>query len=278
MGLLEDGIKVLCDTDSYAAALINPQFNTIINTLQLYIHEIERFNAAYGLVSYKNTDELIIKHILNSVSACGIIAQNIHHGCHEPDGLNGAAYSGHNPAARAHGAAAGIHGAEIADAGSGAGLPGIPLAILFPQCRLTLIERSHRRGGFLCHVKAVLGLKNVSVLNMDISEIKAAPYVVEPASGGFNVITFRAFHPMNKKLYISLAGLLSKDGVILAYKGRKERIQDEMAAFASNLPHWEMLPCPTPFLDEERTLLVIRPSKPVHAARVFLVRRGEPVG
>ena len=132
MGLLEDGIKVLCNTDSYAAGLIKPKLNTIINTLQLYIHEIERFNAAYGLVSYKNRDELIIKHILNSISACGIIAQNIHYDRHEPDNLP-------VPADGSSCGADDTHGTEIADAGSGAGLPGIPLAILFPQCRFTLI-------------------------------------------------------------------------------------------------------------------------------------------
>ena len=247
MRLLEDGVKVLCGTDSYAAGIMQPRCAEIIHTLQVYIHEIERFNTAYGLVSYKNIDELIIKHILNSISGCGILARNIPYNGGAADGL-------HEPAG-------GMHGAEIADIGSGAGLPGIPLAILFPHCRFTLIERSERRSGFLCHVTAVLGLHNVSVLNTDISAIKPLPCTAGQGGGGFNGITFRAFHPMDKKVYTSIARLLAAGGVIIAYKGRRERVHEELAALAGCPLDWQVIPCPTPFLDEERCLVIIRPKQ-----------------
>jgi 16S rRNA (guanine527-N7)-methyltransferase len=47
-------------------------------------------------------------------------------------------------------------------------------------------------------------------------------------------------------------------GIITAYKGKKEKIEEEQSALPD--PRWELLPCPVPFLDEERHLVVVRDS------------------
>ena len=62
-------------------------------------------------------------------------------------------------------------GNEIADVGSGAGLPGVPLAIANTHCRVTLIERAARRCDFLRLVKTRLGLENLNVLEADAKEL-----------------------------------------------------------------------------------------------------------
>lgn len=63
------------------------------------------------------------------------------------------------------------NGAEVADIGSGGGLPALPLAIVLPQLRFTLIESTGKKAEYLSAASAFLGLKNVSVLNARAEEI-----------------------------------------------------------------------------------------------------------
>ncbi|WP_461245768.1 16S rRNA (guanine(527)-N(7))-methyltransferase RsmG [Treponema sp. R6D11] len=224
--LLAEGIDILCKSDEEIKNLIVPCREKIIALLNNYIKEIELFNSAYGLVGANDTNELIIKHILDSLAPLGTIIKlikNIH--------------TENTP--------------QIADAGSGAGLPGIPLAIALPQCNFTLIERMGRRAGFLFNTKAVLSLSNI---NVEESELEKA------GSGRFNLVTFRAFKPLETKLLKTLFKICAPGGVIAAYKGRREKIKAEMSPLEKNCKNWEIIPCKTPFLEEERHLLVIRPS------------------
>ena len=64
-----------------------------------------------------------------------------------------------------------LRGRRIADVGSGAGLPGIPLAIARPDCRMILMERASRRCDFLRLVKTRLGLGNVEVIECDARDL-----------------------------------------------------------------------------------------------------------
>jgi len=224
--LLSDGIDILCKSDEEIKSLIAPCREKITALLNSYIKEIEIFNSAYGLVGTSDTNELIIKHILDSLAPLGIIIKLIKN-------------------IRAE------NTVQIADAGSGAGLPGIPLAIAMPQCNFTLIERMGRRTGFLFNTKAVLSLSNI---NIEESELE------KTQSGRFNLVTFRAFKPLEPKLLKTLFKICAPGGVIAAYKGRREKIEAEMSPLEKNCKNWEIIPCTTPFLEEERHLLVIRPS------------------
>ena len=108
--------------------------------LQKYIEEIELFNQAYGLVKVKDRDELIVKHILDSLAPLELITQLLKKST-----------------------CISLEPWQIADVGSGAGFPGIPLAAHLPSAEFTLIERMGRRAGFLRNCIAVLGLSNVQV-------------------------------------------------------------------------------------------------------------------
>jgi 16S rRNA (guanine527-N7)-methyltransferase len=139
--------------------------------------------------------------------------------------------------------------------GSGAGLPGIPLAIALPEVRFTLIERMGRRAGFLRNTLAVLGLEN--------GELEAAE-LEKAAPGRFDLVVCRAFRPLERPILGGLLGLLRDGGSLAAYKGRREAVVAEMEAVQAELRaageagvSWEALPCPVPFLDEERHLVVI---------------------
>jgi 16S rRNA (guanine(527)-N(7))-methyltransferase RsmG len=153
---------------------------------------------------------------------------------------------------------------EIADVGSGAGFPGIPLAIIFPDFRFTLVERMSKRCAFLENCVAMLGLKNVTVLN---SEMEKAP------TGCFDVVVFRAFRPLDREMIRGLFSLTrSADdarapGILAAWKARADKIAVEMEAIADELDGWRVLPVPVPFLaHEERNLVVTasakRPNRP----------------
>lgn len=73
----------------------------------------------------------------------------------------------------------------IWDLGSGAGLPGIPLAVLLPDTRLKLVDRSRKRGALLRRVVRVLGLDNVEIEESDIGDLKgSAPMIVSRATMG----------------------------------------------------------------------------------------------
>ena len=229
--ILFEGIEALRAADADIDRLISPRGEEVIALLEKYIAEIELFNPAYGLVGCAGTEELIIKHILDSLAPLGIISRILSDVCMADNSGNFAA--------------------QIADAGSGAGLPGIPLAIAMPHCDFTLIERMGRRAGFLWNTKASVGLSNITIEEKDMEKTEG---------GRFSLVTFRAFKPLEPKLLTSLFKICAKGGAIAAYRGKHEKIEHEMSQFKNSGTQWQAIPVKVPFLDEERHLLVINNS------------------
>jgi 16S rRNA (guanine527-N7)-methyltransferase len=227
---LEAGLAALGESDPVVERVFGSRKDGITALLEKYIGEIELFNPAYGLVKVKDRRELVVKHILDSLAPLGIILRE----------WAGGAASG--PGA--------FRGRRIADLGSGAGLPGIPLAICLPECRVTLIERMGRRAGFLANTLGVLGLKNAEVEAGEME--KAAP-------GRFDCAVFRALKPLDPALLKTLFRLLGQNGFLAAYKGRKAAAGAELGAL-KDLGGGKIIPSPVPFLGEERHLLIIRPA------------------
>ncbi|MGW6426135.1 16S rRNA (guanine(527)-N(7))-methyltransferase RsmG [Nocardia sp. NPDC055053] len=104
-------------------------------------------------------------------------------------------------------------GAAVVDIGSGAGLPGIPLAIARPDLRITLVEPLLRRTVFLSEFVDEIGLKNVTVVRG-----RAEQSGVIKEAGGADVVTSRAVAPLAKLAHWSLP-LLRDHGRMLALKG-----------------------------------------------------------
>jgi 16S rRNA (guanine527-N7)-methyltransferase len=232
--------------DRRVDALFASRMDGIAALLERYMAEIELFNPAYGLVGVKNRRELVVRHIFDSLAATGVLSGFL---------LEGAAR-------------------RIADVGSGAGLPGIPLAIVQPQARFTLIERMGRRAGFLRSAVASLGLPNVAVEEKEME--KAAP-------GRFDLAVFRAFRPLEPPVLKSLLRLLGDGGVLAAWKGRQSLVREELGKLEaagllspetppSSPPAGDeklrrkILPLRVPFLEEERRLVLFyRPLSPFAA-------------
>ena len=105
-----------------------------------------------------------------------------------------------------------LDGKNILDLGSGAGLPGIPLAIYYKNTNFTLLEPLTKRANFLKGIAQKLGLKNVKVVN-DRAEI-----FIKNARESYDFVTSRAVSRLNILLELSIP-FLKVGGKLIAYKG-----------------------------------------------------------
>ena len=225
------------------AALGLPQEGRLLDGLVRYGEEIELWNPAYGLVGAEG-DELVVKHLLDSLAPLSIIRGLL--------GRIAAARGG--PGGRdtgqaSFGAAFAPAPLRLADLGTGAGLPGIPLALAMPDIEVSLVERMGKRVRFLENEKAALGLANVSIQERE----------VERAEGRFDLLTFRAFRPFERKLFKRVFALCEPDGFVVAYKGRRDKAEAELPEIAGLYSSAEILPVTVPFLTDERCVVILRP-------------------
>jgi 16S rRNA (guanine527-N7)-methyltransferase len=116
------------------------------------------------------------------------------------------------------------HAVTVADLGSGAGLPGLVLAIARPDLSITLVEPLERRTSFLLEVVAELGLTQVSVVRGRADALHGERV--------FDVVTSRALAPLERLLSWSMP-LVAPDGAMVAMKGRS--LEDEIAAAGPTL-------------------------------------------
>lgn len=109
-----------------------------------------------------------------------------------------------------------IKESEIADLGSGAGIPGIPYAVLNPDADVKLIERSEKKCIFLKHVVSLAGLSNVEVVNSD-------PLLVDV--GKFKAVISRAFSP-RENLTNAVAAILKDNGLFYYIASYEPELND----------------------------------------------------
>ncbi len=115
-------------------------------------------------------------------------------------------------------------GKKVADIGSGAGFPGMAIALAFPTCKVTLIDSTKKKFLFLEEVKKALGLKNVSFYVGRVEEMGME-------RNSFDVVTARGFAAMNIFLEVA-APLAKKGGTLIAMKsirGEEELVKSKFA-------------------------------------------------
>src|SRR4030067_3577135 len=105
-----------------------------IDTFMTFLHELKKWNRVYSLTALKTDEDIIIKHFLDSILYLKAIS---------PSPLRGEGWG---------------EGLKIADAGTGAGFPGIPIKIIKPELDMTLIESSRKKSVFLRHIIRILKL------------------------------------------------------------------------------------------------------------------------
>mgnify|MGYP003417832352 FL=1 len=216
--MLQQGLEEL----GFSAELIE----RVLPKLNSYVNELELFNSAYDLVGADSHQDIVVRHILDSLAPYHQIKKLIEQAKQSTSEI-----------------------IEIADVGSGGGLPGIPLAIVFDDVHFNLIERMTKRCSFLENCCAVLQLKNVTVKTLEAERVP---------QNSFDLVVFRAFRLLEKKMIRVLLRILKPNGKLAAYKAKMEKIQAEMEGIAQWAPKWDVLPLKVPFLPEnERNLVVI---------------------
>jgi 16S rRNA (guanine527-N7)-methyltransferase len=189
--------------------------------LRIFLEELARWNKRYRFVALPERDpgrELIVRHVLDSLSAWKRISDLSRR-------------------------------RRVGDVGSGAGFPGIPLAVFLPDSHFTLVEPSATKAAFLRNVRILAGLKNVEIAEARLQTVEQR----------FDLVVLRAFSPLSRELG-QLRRILHPHGVIIAYKGKRERILEELQAAGLDSKGVEILAVQVPFLEEERHLVVVPTS------------------
>ena len=197
-----------------------------VANLDLFLHEMGRWNQVHNLTAIEGEQESIRLHLIDSIAVLPVMREFL---------------QGTSP--------------QIADLGSGGGLPAIPIAILQPEWCLTLIEAVRKKTAFLQHVRGRLKLKNIEVLSERVEVVA----VQQPAQ--FDAVISRAFTSLARFLELSLP-LLKPGGLVFAMKGKKadEEVQEVC------LDAWRLVldaPLQIPHLAAERRLLVLSPREKI---------------
>ncbi|NIZ19560.1 16S rRNA (guanine(527)-N(7))-methyltransferase RsmG [Entomospira culicis] len=183
-----------------------------LEKMATFLHNIEIFGTSLGLIEARG-QQLIVDHLLDSMAPVRILEE--------------------------------ISLASLCDVGSGAGFPGIVLAIALPNLPIVLAERMQKRSRFLAMMQQKLQLDNVEVYHGDIKHIDRH----------FDGMTFRALEQMTCDL---AKLLLSKSDRLFAYKGRAVSVQAEVAQLARCGYRCEVEPLAIVGQEKERHLLMIR--------------------
>ncbi|MBS0193743.1 MAG: 16S rRNA (guanine(527)-N(7))-methyltransferase RsmG [Proteobacteria bacterium] len=175
-----------------------------------YLALLTRWNATYNLTAIREPAQMVRLHVLDSLAIAPF-----------------------------------VHG-SLADIGSGAGLPGIPLALALPQLRVTSIESAGKKARFQRQAQRELGLDNLAVVAERAERFHP--------QAGFDCVVSRAFGSLAQ--FVAVAGhLLAPGGRMLAMKGA------DAAAEVAGLPAgWKLAAThalQVPGLDAQRHLLVI---------------------
>jgi 16S rRNA (guanine527-N7)-methyltransferase len=178
-----------------------------------YLALMFKWNAVYNLTSLRDPMQMVTHHLLDSLAAVPAFA-----------------------------------GAKnVLDVGAGGGLPGIVLAIVRPDMKVSMIDTVHKKTAFLTQVKAQLGLVNVTIHTMKVQELEV--------SDKFDVITSRAFADLSDFVNWS-SHLLAEGGCYIALKGVAPQDEQQRLPAAWRVSGVE--PLQVPRLGAERHLIFIK--------------------
>ena len=180
-----------------------------------YLALMFKWNAVYNLTSLRDPMQMVTHHLLDSLAAVPAFA-----------------------GAR-----------NVLDVGSGGGLPGIVLAIVRPDMKVSMIDTVHKKTAFLTQVKAELGLANVTVYTARVEQLQV--------SDKFDVITSRAFADLSDFVNWS-SHLLADGGRYIALKGVAPK--DEQERLPAEWKVDKVEPLDVPSLGAERHLVFIERS------------------
>ncbi len=180
--------------------------------LLVYLDLLAKWNRSYNLTAVRKPAQMLVRHLFDSLV--------IHPW---------------------------LQGPRILDVGTGAGLPGIPLALARPDYQFTLLDSNSKKTRFVTQAVAEMGLDNVTVV-----QSRVETYV---ADSGFDTIVSRAYSTL-AAFVNGVSSLLAAEGILLAMKGVYP--VTELADLPSPFRLAQNVELQVPELDAERNLLIIR--------------------
>jgi 16S rRNA (guanine527-N7)-methyltransferase len=176
------------------------------------LDELAKWNRTHNLTAITTREEMVTHHLLDSLS--------VH---------------------------AALSGKTVADVGTGAGFPGLPLAVIDPERAFTLIDSNNKKVRFVAHAARTLGLPNVTAVHARAE----APREGRP----FDTVIARAFAAL-PELLEKVSPLCGPETRVLAMKGK--RPDDEIAAVPLAWRVIETRPLSVPGLNAERHLVILQ--------------------
>jgi 16S rRNA (guanine527-N7)-methyltransferase len=179
-----------------------------------YLGLLKRWNKVYNLTAVKGNANILNRHLLDSLSLVPY-----------------------------------LHGEKVIDIGTGAGLPGIPVALACPHLQVTLLDSNAKRCRFLRQVQAQLKLKNVTIVQQRLEKYQPAEK--------FDSLLSRAFSSL-QAFVASSAHLLAENGQLIAMKGRwpGEESEELQGGFMIE----NVVKLMVPGLTEQRHLVICKKS------------------
>jgi 16S rRNA (guanine527-N7)-methyltransferase len=194
------------------------QINLSIDQQELllrYTQELYKWNKAYNLTAIRNPEAMLKLHVLDSLSVVKNLAK--------------------------------LKPKRIIDVGTGGGLPGIILAIMWPEVKVDLLDTNGKKTRFLNQCKHNLGLTNVLVLNKRVEQ--------HQPDQAYDIVTSRAFASISDML-AGCEQLVGEEGVFAAMKGQYP--QAELDAMSESYDLLDSTALSVPGVDAIRHLLLIK--------------------
>jgi 16S rRNA (guanine527-N7)-methyltransferase len=193
--------------------------------LLCYLELLVRWNSSYNLTAVRDPEQMVYRHLLDSLAVAPLLP---------------------------------LHARRIIDVGTGAGLPGVPLAILFPERQFDLLDSNGKKTRFLFQVKTALGLANMTVLHTRVeSWLPQSPY---------DAVLSRAFASL-LDMVECCSHLIDERGCYLAMKGIRPEAELEAVSACCDIRRVHELRVPG--LEEQRHLIELgsRTGHPVGTVR-----------
>lgn len=180
-----------------------------------YLAQIAKWNRVHNLTAVRESSKMVSNHLLD----CLAVAPH-------------------------------LEARTVLDVGSGAGLPGVPLALLWPQANVTLLDSNHKKAAFLRQTAIELGLKNAEVMCERVETWRP--------SREFDLVISRAFSDLPE--FLNLAGrLCAARGTVAAMKGVYP--YEELAQLPREFKLRSVVPLKVPGVRAERHLVLLDPQR-----------------
>ena len=179
-----------------------------LDKLLQYLDLLEKWNQAYNLTAVRDKADMVTRHVIDSLAILPM-----------------------------------LKGKRILDVGTGAGLPGIPLAIARPDLEIVLLDSNGKKTRFLQEVKRVLSLVNVEIIQSRVENYRP--------SHAFDTVISRAFSELGQMIQLT-QHLIETDGIWLAMKGRIPKAELKDLQYPYHVELYQV-----PFLEGDRCCIIV---------------------